>query len=164
MGLRVILEIVDQQGIVIDDLAALNLDAREGEIELEFDGEIETVSGGVNELLTNISDHLQERGSHRRYRPGAQQPPNSPPQDIPFYAFEDGKLLIPNMYEYEMDGYGTGCEVWGCYGEVDAKILARHVTAGKIVLMLDIEGNPNEYFIITPGKCVHTEKLSLSNF
>lgn len=144
MGLRVILEIVDQKDIAIDDLVALNLDAREGTVEYQG----RQVHGGVDELLTN---------AHENY-------PKQIPADLPFYIMEDGKLRIPNMFEYEMDGYDSACEVWGCYGEIDASILARHVTAGKIVLMLDIEGNPNEYFVITPGECKIVEKLSLANF
>jgi hypothetical protein len=145
MGLRIILEIVDQAGIVIDDIAALNKDATEGEIEVDFEGESCTVQGGISELMENMAESACE-----------------PIAD--FYKMEDGKLLIPNMFEYDMDGYGSQCEVWGCYGDIDAKILARHVTAGKIVLMLDIEGNDNEYFVITPGECKHVEKLALANF
>ncbi len=70
------------------------------------------------------------------------------------------------MEDGEMLGYGSGwSNVRSCFNADAARVLSEHLTTGKLVLMLDnIEGNDNEFYVVTPGKYTYLEKLTLANF
>jgi len=107
MGLITYLHIVDQEGVVIDDMDALNKD---------------TEDAGVNELSDNISYNAQAYQG--------------------FYQMANGKLKIAQFGDGEFNDYADGwSSVYGCYYIDAAEVLSKHMTEGKIVLMMDIEGN-----------------------
>lgn len=69
----------------------------------------------------------------------------------PFHIDEDGTLLIAMNSEGNFEGYDHYTNIWGCYSSDTWATIAKHLISGKIVLELDIEGNNNEYIIITPS-------------
>jgi hypothetical protein len=64
----------------------------------------------------------------------------------------NGELKIACNGEGEFEGYENYTVVWGCYGDDVFQIIANNIITGKIVFHIDIEGNPDEYRICTPGK------------
>lgn len=68
------------------------------------------------------------------------------------FAMNGNTLQIASNWDSEFNGYANSTMVWGCYGPKIWKIIANHITQGKLVLHLDIEGNPDEYVIITAGQ------------
>jgi hypothetical protein len=79
-----------------------------------------------------------------------------PPVEFTGFIKQDAKgaVLLSELEEHKFNGYKSRIEVWGCWEDKAAKIIAKHITAGKLVLHLDIEGNPDEYYVLTPGKVV----------
>lgn len=61
-------------------------------------------------------------------------------------------LKVAQNWDGGFEGYETSTMIWGCFGEREMKTISRFLIAGKIVLHIDIEGNPDEWWIITPGK------------
>jgi hypothetical protein len=49
------------------------------------------------------------------------------------------------------EGYDSYTSIYGCFGEREMRTIARFLIGGKIVFHIDIEGNPDEYWVITPG-------------
>ena len=129
MGLQIILDIHQQDDLKLDDLAALNAD-----LMADF-------HGGFGELYGDFT--------------------SDPDWEGPFKIVE-GSLRIAENWDGEFSGYGrespygddeiqNSTMVWGCYGENVWKIISKHITAGKLVLHIEIEGNDDEYVIMTPG-------------
>lgn len=69
----------------------------------------------------------------------------------------DGQVEIAQTVEHYFGGYGDECVVYGCFGMTDAKRIASHLTAGKLVFRLEYEGGGGKIFIITPGKAETVE-------
>lgn len=66
-----------------------------------------------------------------------------------------GKL---SFFERDDDGaYYEGVEVWGCFGIVEATVIANHVISGSLILRLNIEGDEIEYFKIEPNFAAKVE-------
>lgn len=80
----------------------------------------------------------------------------SAPADAVFLKLDpkDGVLL----YDREDGNYVKSTLVWGCWGDSDNKVVAKHLTAGKLVFKFEEEGHGDSYYVITPGK---VEKPSL---
>jgi hypothetical protein len=81
-----------------------------------------------------------------------------------FYNFENGNLMIAEICDSEMIGYGDYSNTHGCYNEAEAQVLANHMTSGKVLMTLNIEGNTNEYFIVSRGYVHHIAELKLHHF
>lgn len=64
----------------------------------------------------------------------------------------DGSVLLSNCEEHTFQGYEPTVEVWGCWTNDAAKLIAKGLKAGKLVFHLEIEGNDDIYTVITPGK------------
>jgi hypothetical protein len=126
MGLQIILDIHQQDDIAFDDIAALNDDLMNDQY------------GGFSELY---GDFVGEPGF-----------------EGPFKLDNSGKLKIAENWDGEFSGYGrsdhNSTMVWGCYGKNVWQIIAGHLTGGKLVFHIEIEGNPDEFAIITPGSFV----------
>ena len=56
------------------------------------------------------------------------------------------------LYNRESDRHGQSTLVWGCWGDRVNKIVAKHLTSGKLVFKFDEEGHGESYYVITPGK------------
>lgn len=75
-----------------------------------------------------------------------------------FQLSPKGELLLAQTTDKCFEGdYEKGwCMVYGCVGAQEFDILAKYVTAGNVVFELDIEGNTNQYYKVTPGKSTLT--------
>lgn len=60
------------------------------------------------------------------------------------------KILIFSREEGQYVDYYS--EVWSCFDNKALKSIAKHVTDGRIVFHVDVEGNPDEYWILENGK------------
>lgn len=67
------------------------------------------------------------------------------------FRYNEGELQIANNSDGYFEGYTSYTTVWGCYGPKEFNTIAKHITKGKIVFFVEIEGNPNEFYICTPG-------------
>lgn len=67
------------------------------------------------------------------------------------FEWDGSKLTIAENWDSEFDGYGNQTMVWGCYQDKVFEIIAAHIKAGKIVFLIDIEGNDNQYRVCTPN-------------
>lgn len=65
---------------------------------------------------------------------------------------EDGSILLNERDEAYFGGYNDRIQVWYCWDTDAAQIIADGMTAGKLVLYLEVEGNESSYYILTPGK------------
>ena len=64
----------------------------------------------------------------------------------------DGQVLLGGRQDGEWDGYSAEwVNIYGCIGKQEFEAMSRHMTAGKLVLRMDIEGNETQYYIVTPG-------------
>lgn len=125
MGLRIVLEIHQVDDLEIDDLDALNTDLMSGGY------------GGFGELYSNMGTQYAKEPFAGPFRQGA-----------------NGILEIANNGEGEFEGYDQYSEVWGCWDANVAQTIAGHMISGKLVFHQEIEGNPNVYWILTPGNVV----------
>jgi len=64
----------------------------------------------------------------------------------------NGTVLVSVGEEHEFQGYEESTEVWACFDADVAKRIAKHMTAGKLVFRLEIEGNEDKYYVLTPQK------------
>ena len=76
----------------------------------------------------------------------------------PFHL-EDDDLYVANRWDSDFEDYGDHTMIWGCFGEREMKTISRFLIGGKIVLHIEIEGNPDEWWVITPGN-VEEKKIS----
>jgi hypothetical protein len=68
----------------------------------------------------------------------------------------DGTVRLASRWDSDFSGYKDyGTMVWGCYSDKIWNTFAKHMKNGKLVFFLEVEGNPNEFYIITPGKVEH---------
>jgi hypothetical protein len=126
MGLQIIMSIHQQDDIAFDDLAKMNDD-----LMADF-------HGGFGELYSEFVGEPNWEGP---------------------FKMEGDKLKIAENWDSEFAGYGrnsygeehNSTMVWGCYGDSVFEIISQHLTAGKLVFFIEIEGNDNEYRIVTPG-------------
>jgi hypothetical protein len=129
LGLQIILSIHQQDDIAFDDIASLNAD-----LMADF-------HGGFGELYAEFV--------------------GEPGFDGPFKF--DERLKIAENWDGDFAGYGGAAHnatmVWGCYSDSVFEIISRHLTAGKLVFFIEIEGNDNEYRVIGPGQ---VKKVSAS--
>lgn len=68
------------------------------------------------------------------------------------FNMDDGTLKVAVRWDSDFDDYGKSTMIWGCFGEREMKTISRFLIGGKIVFHIDIEGNPDEWWVITPGK------------
>lgn len=61
-------------------------------------------------------------------------------------------LKIACRWDSDFAGYEDNTMVWGCYGPKIWDKISQHIVEGKLVFHIDIEGNPDEYVIMTPGQ------------
>ena len=134
MGLQIVMSIHQQDDIAFDDISAMN-----DELMADF-------HGGFGELYGEFVNE-----------PGWVGP----------LKLNGQKLWIAENWDGEFSGYGrpdyNATMVWGCYGDKVFEIISQHLTQGKLVFFIEIEGNDNEYRIITPGN-VETKKASEITF
>ena len=71
-----------------------------------------------------------------------------------FIHLENGEIQFQDR---DSDAYYKRAEVWGCFGLNEAKIIADHMTSGKLVLRMDIEGNEPKWFMLSPGAAIETD-------
>lgn len=71
-----------------------------------------------------------------------------------FVRLENGELQFQDR---DSDAYFKRADVWGCFGLKEAKVIAKHLTAGKLILRKDIEGNEPHWFMISPGNATQTD-------
>jgi len=133
MGLRITVAIHQIDDLVIQDIKALNDDLM--------------ANSGFGEL-------------YEEFQVGQKAYQNSDLFEGPFRVLPDGELQIATNEDGGFEQYGDYTSVWGCFHGVP-EVISRHITEGKIVLYEDVEGNPGNYYIITPGKVQHksTEDL-----
>lgn len=81
----------------------------------------------------------------------------------PFRIGSNGELEIANNGEGYFEGYDQYTVCYSCFGDNEAKIIAKHLTDGKLVIYEEIEGNDNVYWIMTPGK-VDTKSTGAMTF
>lgn len=70
--------------------------------------------------------------------------------DEPF-IFEGGELRVACREESYFEGYDSYTFIYSCFGEPEMRTISRFLIEGKIVFHIDIEGNPDEYWVITPN-------------
>ncbi len=64
-----------------------------------------------------------------------------------------GVVTFGDIDEHMFNGYKTGqVLVWGCFGPNNFKIIAKHMTAGELIIGYHQEGWDTEYYTLTPGK------------
>ena len=68
------------------------------------------------------------------------------------FVIETKVLKVAQNWDGGFEGYEQSTMIWGCFGEREMKTIARFLIGGKIVFHIDIEGNPDEWWVITPGK------------
>ncbi len=124
MGLTVYLNVQQCDDVVFDDLNALNDDLA---------GDY-----GISQLI----DYYDDKTPNPEFTGWVRQS-------------KDGSVEIARSDDHTFESYGDSyIEVWGCWSTKAAQIIANHMVSGKLVLLLDIEGNDNEYYIITPNEVV----------
>lgn len=74
----------------------------------------------------------------------------APPADTVFIKLDPTEGVV--LYDREEGNYVKSTLVWGCWGKEDYNIVAKHLTAGKLVFRFDEEGHGESYYVITPGK------------
>lgn len=119
MGLQIILNLHQVEGVVFDDLSALN-----------------------DELFNNTS-FGELYHDYCASEPGWKGV---------FVQNGPDDLEIAGRWDSDFTGYGSNTEVWGCYGDAIWKAIANRMVEGKLVFHIEIEGNPDEYVVMTPGK------------
>lgn len=67
-----------------------------------------------------------------------------------FFKIDNNTLLLADHCDGYWEGYENYSHVYS-FGNLEAQTIADHLDQGKIVFHKDIEGNPDEYWIITPG-------------
>jgi len=129
MGLTVTIAFHQIEDVVFDDVKALNDDL------------LQNTSFG--ELYGDIN-------------PGQVAYQNNDIYDGPFQYNGPAEIKIANVEDSSTFGdYNTYTEVWSCFGEDEAQVIANHITQGKLVFLMDVEGHDNEFWILTPGKVAH---------
>lgn len=119
MGLQIVLSLHHFEGVVFDDLTALN-----------------------DDLLNNTSFgelYSDDCVPH-------------PAWNGVFIQNGPDDLKIVCRWDSDFLGYEDDTMVWGCYGDAVWQVIVDHMVEGKLVLHIDIEGNPNEYVIMTPDR------------
>lgn len=128
MGLHITATIHQIDDLVIDDIQALNDDLM--------------ANSGFGELYGDFTV------GQKAYQ-------NNDTFQGPFRVLPDGTLQIACNGDGSFEEYGDYTTVWGCFDQAVVDTIAKHVTEGKIVFYEDVEGNPGNYYIITPGKVQH---------
>jgi hypothetical protein len=87
-------------------------------------------------------------------------------EDAQKYNNEDYFKLINNELKLacNMDGYFEGYQNYTRYYggfHDEAEIISKHLKTGKLVFKLNIEGNPDEYFVITPNTVIYKSDKDL---
>ena len=80
------------------------------------------------------------------------------------FKVDNGDLLIAQRFEgadWE-ETYGKQTQCWGCYAGPSFQNIANNIITGKIVFFVEIEGNPNEYYVCTPGKVEKHSQAALT--
>lgn len=122
------------EDVIYDDLVQLNA---------------ELFNSGAGELLEDI-EAIQVSKNAKNWRD------NYIPYDgrqIDFLIQENGKTKIASVDDgHSFCGHVTeNSLVWGCFYKDEMKIIAKHMTAGKLVIRMEIEGWPDEFYVLTPG-------------
>lgn len=129
------LNVHQDEGVVFDDIAALNKDLTDA---------------GCGELLEDI-ESIQigtdfKKNWQDNYIPYDGRVIDFVVQDedgkVKFASVDDGHTFCGHTTEYIL--------VWSCFYINEMKIIANHMTAGKLVFRFAVEGDPDEYFSITP--------------
>ncbi len=76
---------------------------------------------------------------------------NMPNWEGPLKLLAGPRLLIAQNWDSDFGGYKNETMVWGCYDMDVFQTIADNMKSGKIVFLLDIEGDSNEYYICTPN-------------
>jgi hypothetical protein len=74
-----------------------------------------------------------------------------------FLKVTDGAVTITSNEEGMFSGYRNWANVWGCFTEDAAELIAKHMTEGRLVFRRRDEdpGVPDKVFIIQPGTVNH---------
>lgn len=70
--------------------------------------------------------------------------------DGPF-VYDGCELMVACREESYFEGYERYTSIYSCFGEREMRTISRFLIEGKIVFHIDIEGNPDEYWVITPN-------------
>lgn len=57
-----------------------------------------------------------------------------------------------NGVSEDEDDDAPGCMVWGCWSDTDAKRIANHMIAGKLVFRIETEGRQDKFNVLTSGR------------
>jgi hypothetical protein len=86
---------------------------------------------------------------------------------VDFEEFEDGNPITGFdgrnflFRGYEDDEPELESEVWSTWDLKISRIVAEHMTSGRLILKFNIEGGDQEYHILTPGKAVKADLVAL---
>jgi hypothetical protein len=123
------LNVHQEENVQIDDITALNADLSKTSV-IEILEDIEYIEQGPNNYVAYDGETIDfimiDSGK------------------IKFASIDDGHVYTGHVSEYVL--------VWSCFHLDEMKILARHMTTGKLVLRLEADGYADEYFVLTPNK------------
>lgn len=112
------------EGVVFDDISAMNA---------ELD------AAGADELLNPLDIEAW----------------NQPQSTLNGFVMQeaDGSVKLAGIMEHEWNGYASEfVSVYSCIAPSDFEIIAKHMTAGKLVIRYETEGWADEYYVLTQGK------------
>lgn len=115
----------------------------------------------VLDNIQNLNDDLMANSSFGELYDNMEMQYAKEPFAGPFRVQPDGTLEIANNSDSYFEGYDQYSQVWSCWDQTAAGIIAKHMTAGKLVFFEEIEGNPNVYWILTPGKVQQKSEADL---
>lgn len=128
------ISIHQDENVVFGDLVALNQELMKTGVRELIDGiEAIQISNNAKNWQDNYIDY---DGRH-----------------IDFIIQEDGKTKIASIDDgHSFCGHVTEQSlIWSCFHEREMKIIADHMTSGKLVLRLEEEGWEDSYYVLTPG-------------
>jgi len=76
----------------------------------------------------------------------------------PIVDFKEGKLLFRGFEEEEPVAVS---EVWASWTLTVSRLLAQHISAGRLVLKLDHESGKQEYHVLNPGQAVKVNEAEV---
>ena len=113
------------EGVVFDDVAKLNSDL--------------DALGGTSQLLDPEEFEYWD----------------FPKSELNGFVKQDdtGQVLFTGRQDGQWEGYKTEyVSVYGCVYTAEFECIARHMTAGKLVLRYDEKGDSEKFYVLTPGK------------
>lgn len=134
MGLTVTLAFHQVEDVVFDDINDLNDDLLKNTGFGELYDDVSAGDQAYQNTYNGKSDTFQ--GPFQFNAAG----------DLEIACISDGSCF---------EEYGKYSQVWSLFHNAEAQVIANHMTGGKLVFLQEVEGNDNEFWILTPGKVAH---------